>query len=115
MTEKKHMLVISEDFSKFPAGRIKADGDFNGTRFRVEYLVSALHAAIADKTRLIVSLDGLKSCGSSFLEEAFGGLVRVEKFSKSQLDSSLRIICTETRLQRYKDAIERHIEKAKPE
>ncbi len=115
MSEAEHMIEISKSFSEYPAGRVDSDGDYNGTRFRQDHLVDALQRAISAGKRLVVSLDGLKSCGSSFLEEAFGGLVRKENFDKKQLLDTLEIKYSEDRLSRFKDSIVRHIKSAKPE
>lgn len=65
-------INVAKDFSKYPAGRTKTDGPESGERFREEYLIPAIQ-----KGKLtIIELDGTRGYGSSFLEEAFGGLVR---------------------------------------
>ncbi|MCM2461048.1 STAS-like domain-containing protein [Pseudomonas sp. CG7] len=63
---------IATEFSRYPAGRYISDGPFSGEQFRDEYLVKILDAG---KPTIII-LDGARGYGSSFLEEAFGGLVR---------------------------------------
>ena len=88
------------------------DGEFNAEKFRTTLLRPKLEKAIKAGTALIVSLDGLKSCGSSFLESAFGGLVREEKISKSDLSKHLRVETNQKSLERYKIAIERYIKNA---
>jgi hypothetical protein len=65
-------IRIVEDFHPFPAGRYVGDGDGNGTRFREEFLLPYLKSG----QEVIVDLDGAPGYPSSFLEEAFGGLVR---------------------------------------
>lgn len=65
-------INVAEDFSRYPAGRYKTDGPFSGERFRDEFLVPILEKE--DRAR--IELDGTRGYGSSFLEEAFGGLVR---------------------------------------
>lgn len=77
-------LVIASEFSLYPAGRTAEDGPDNGTRFRTDFLVPRLRSASA-ADKLHVVLDGCRSFGSSFLEEAFGGLVRHEGFTADQL------------------------------
>lgn len=84
MTTK--LISIAKDFSPFPAGRYLADGPYPGERFRDELLMPALKAH-ADVT---VDLDGTTGFGSSFLEEAFGGLVR-KGFSVDELKRRLHI------------------------
>lgn len=65
-------IKVAEQFSRFPAGRFEKDGPFSGELFRRKYLVPALEKS----DDLVVELDGARGYGSSFLEEAFGGLVR---------------------------------------
>ena len=105
-------IVVSSDFSPFPAGRIPEDGDFNGQVFRERFLVPALRAAIASNGRVIVRLDGIKSCGSSFLESAFGGLIRDDGFQKSEIRNHLQIKSDIKAHDRYILAISRYVEKA---
>lgn len=103
-------IDIGHDFSDVPSGRFPEDGDFNGQRFRKEFLVPALRSA--DRVR--VNIDHTEGYGSSFLEEAFGGLIRWEGFSKAELDSLLIIISEQSRTLRYKRKIEQYLEKASP-
>lgn len=80
-------IRVAQDFSRHPAGRTKADGPFSGEHFRQKFLVPALRA----NERLLIVLDGARGYGSSFLEEAFGGLVRKEGFPREVVESSLDI------------------------
>jgi hypothetical protein len=66
------VLSVARDFSTVPAGRTKADGQNSGARFRDDFLYPALRNGEV----ITVELDGVEGYGSSFLEEAFGGLVR---------------------------------------
>ncbi len=86
MTEKK--IVIANDFSPSPIGRYRTDSDTSGQEFREDYLAPALKAY----TKVIVDLDGTDGYGSSFLEEAFGGLIREEGFTEKDLKKKLIII-----------------------
>jgi hypothetical protein len=65
-------INVARDFSKYPAGRFVDDGPFSGAAFRDRFLLPALQSGQS----VIVELDGVRGYGSSFLEEAFGGLVR---------------------------------------
>jgi hypothetical protein len=76
-------INVSEDFSKYPAGRLREDGDFSAQRFREEFLEPSMKDTSFDK--LIIQLDGGAGYSSSFLEEAFGGLVWNAKISKDRL------------------------------
>jgi hypothetical protein len=80
-TNPKIEVDMARDFTRYPAGRLSADGEFTGERFRTEFLVPPLRAG--KKIRLL--LDGAMGYGSSFLEEAFGGLTRVEGFTSEEI------------------------------
>jgi len=109
---KANTLSIAKEFWPFPAGRVEKDGPYNGEKFRKEHLIPALEAAKESNSTLEVSLDGLKSCGSSFLESAFGGLIRYDRYKKSDLKHTLKIVLSNPSLERYKLSIERHIDRA---
>lgn len=66
-------INIASEFSPFPAGRYISDGPFSGEKFREGILIPALKA----NSKVCVIFDGAFGYGSSFLEEAFGGLVRL--------------------------------------
>ncbi|MBR3371152.1 MAG: STAS-like domain-containing protein [Rhodobacteraceae bacterium] len=108
------MLNIASEFWKYPAGRSKIDGPYNGETFRINHLAPKLREVIQAGGKLTVSMDGLLSCGSSFLDSAFGGLVRDDKFTKKELENHLRIVVTMKELERYRTAALRHIERALP-
>ena len=65
-------ITIASEFSRYPAGRYNDDGPYSGQLFRENHLAPAF--AGAERVRVV--LDGARGYGSSFLEEAFGGLVR---------------------------------------
>lgn len=67
------VVNVARDFSKYPAGRYLEDGPASGQAFRDKFLIPALK----EERRLAIELDGTRGYGSSFLEEAFGGAVRV--------------------------------------
>ncbi len=63
---------VGKSFSRFPAGRYLADGPASGERFRED----VLRPLLAQGFDILIQLDDALGYGSSFLEEAFGGLVR---------------------------------------
>ncbi|MCH5486764.1 STAS-like domain-containing protein [Pseudomonas syringae] len=67
--------IYVKKFSQFPGPRREAIGPNSGERFRDEVLHKELRENPGVKLRVI--LDGTAGYGSSFLEEAFGGLVRL--------------------------------------
>jgi STAS-like domain of unknown function (DUF4325) len=92
MTSKQ--INIPQDYTRFPAGRFVSDGGFSGERFRDELLVPALRSADVVE----VHLDGTLGYGSSFLEEAFGGLVRVAGFNPNELLRRLILVSNDETL-----------------
>lgn len=84
------LISIAKDFSEFPAGRESEDGPNSGQRFRDEILGPNLQN-LESGDFVEVDLDGTMGYGSSFLEEAFGGLVRKYQFSFDQLKEKLHI------------------------
>lgn len=80
-------IKVAQQFSRHPAGRTASDGPNSGELFRQKFLVPALRAG----ERLLIILDGARGYGSSFLEEAFGGLVRKEGFPRDVVEKSLEI------------------------
>lgn len=104
-------LNVAERFSAYPAGRDDNDGPFNGERFRRDILTPLLREAIRSKRKLIVSFRGVKSYGSSFLEEAFGGLVR-DGFQGKELMKVFEFDFGSRGNSRYLDALNRYISEA---
>ncbi len=70
------IIRISDDFTKKPGGRLISEGNFSGELFREKYLKPAYIKSQRDSETLTIDLDGGYGYGTSFLEEAFGGLVR---------------------------------------
>lgn len=78
------------DFTLYPGPRLKEDGDYSGEEFRDKYLLPKYREAVKNKVYLHVILEGTKGYASSFLEEAFGGLVRKGQ-KKKELKKYLKI------------------------
>ncbi|MCH2164341.1 MAG: STAS-like domain-containing protein [Marinovum sp.] len=97
-------IKIVEDFHPYPAGRYPADGEGNGTSFREKFLVPALK----EKREVIIDLDGAPGYPVSFLEEAFGGLVR-EGFSPEAIRQWIEVVAKQPGFERYLRHIEEHI------
>ena len=100
---KEKIINIVKDFSEVPYGRTKKHGPNNGTVFR-KILVDAL------KENDIVKVDFedlIFIPGSSFMDEAFGGLTRDEGLAESELKKRLRIINSSESI---KEEVEQEIE-----
>jgi hypothetical protein len=98
-------IKVAEDFSPRPAGRYLTDGPFSGGAFRKRLL----KPSVARHEAVTVDLDGVRGYASSFLEEAFGGLVKEEGFSGPELHQRLRI---ESKHPSYVYEIWRYIDEA---
>ncbi len=106
------IIDVGRDYSPFPGGRVREDGPFNGQEFREDVLMPALLAA----DHVVIVIDSAKGYGSSFLEEAFGGLVRNGGFSLSELKEKLEIRFTNPGFKFFYDDVWQYIadaEKAK--
>lgn len=86
-------INIGKDFSRYPVGRYRQDGDANGERFREDFL----RPKMAMGSRVRIEFDDALGYGSSFLEEVFGGLVR-SGLSPEELGRSLEFISSDDSL-----------------
>lgn len=75
------VFSIAKDFSPYPGPRYSRQGAHSGESLRRKLL------ELLDRTpgKIVVDLDGTKGIGSSFLDEAFGGLVRWEHKSRDDI------------------------------
>lgn len=85
------MINIEKDFSWSPAGRYKEYGGDTGEEFRDD----VLYPALKNDDSVVVNLDGVIGYGSSFLEEAFGGLVREHHLTLEELKKKLQFTTSE--------------------
>jgi len=100
--QPKTQIDIARDFSEFPAGRFRSDGKFSGEIFREKHLVPAL-----SKYQIVeIEFDGTIGYGSSFLEEAFGGLVRKNELSIDEWEKRLVLVTEDLSI---KQSVEKYI------
>ena len=83
-------INIAKEFSIAPVARFRSDGDCSGEEFREDWLLPKLKQA-SKSNPLIVDIDDAAGYPYSFLEEAFGGLVRDKHFTADNLKSILKI------------------------
>lgn len=83
------MLIKVAEFSKTPYGRTEEDGAYNGKRFRLQYLKPAYQSS---DEKISVDFNGTVPPGSSFLDEAFAGLIRYEGMKLDEVWNRLEII-----------------------
>jgi hypothetical protein len=103
-------IIIAKDFSRTPGARTPEEGPYPGCDFRDQLLVPRLKEAIEKGLKLIVDLDGVSGLGTSFLEEAFGGLIREARLNYSEIVSCLQIKSEED--ETYKDEIMQYLKDA---
>lgn len=87
----QHRLSVAREFSRTPGPRYPQEGNFSGALFRRKILLVRIKAAISESEALLVDLDGTAGYGTSFLEEAFGGLIREDGLSAEAVGDVLRI------------------------
>ena len=88
-------IKISSDFSFSPGPRYIDEGKNSGEKFRKEVLYPKFKEAIDNNKNIIVDLDGTDGYGTSFLEEAFGGLIRINGLSYEKILNCLTIVSEE--------------------
>ena len=84
------IINIVNDFSNSPYGRLsadvpKGDEDTTGQKFRDSILAPALK----NNDHVKVILTGYNRYGRSFIDQAFGGLIRESGFSYDELQKKL--------------------------
>lgn len=103
------VIDIGRDFSMTPGARYRRHGAYSGEEFRA-MLASKLREAVANDYKLVVLIDTVKrSYLSSFLDEAFGGLIRDEHFDKSEVRQHLEIRSALPRFAKYKAMAEKYM------
>ncbi|MBQ6979659.1 MAG: STAS-like domain-containing protein [Clostridia bacterium] len=105
---EKIIINIAKDFSETPGPRYQKDGEFSGEEFREKVLVPKYNEAVEKKVKLEINLDGGYGYPPSFLEEAFGGLVR--KFGKEEVVKTLEFVSLEEPY--LLETIQKYMEKA---
>ena len=89
-------INVVEDFSASPYGRNENDVlpeevKSTGKAFRETLLVPKLQEAKKNNEELEVNLTGYNRYGRSFIDEAFGGVIRYSDLTYSDLDNLLKI------------------------
>lgn len=101
-------IFIAKDYSVTPAGRYFKDGTYSGQRFREEFLYPALQ----EYDQVEINLDETLGYGSSFLEEAFGGLIREKGMKLDDIKNKITIVSSRIL---YRNRILKYLEDAQSE
>lgn len=88
-------LNVLREFSRTPGPRYIDEGEFSGELFRKNILLPKFKEAKENGCILLIELDGTEGYGTSFLEEAFGGLIRSEGFSYEEINKTVELKTTE--------------------
>jgi hypothetical protein len=88
-------ISIAKDFSCLPGARYPVESAHSGEEFRRRILYPKFCEASSRGESLEVDLDGVYCLGSSFLDEAFGGLIVNEKVPYEEVMKYLTFRATE--------------------
>jgi len=102
-------VEVAQAFSKTPGGRFARLGPYSGEQFRME-LEEILLRTRPDIVSVV--LDGTEGYGSSFLEEAFGGLVRSGVIPSDELKRRVKIVARTSLFQPYADEAKNYFDDA---
>ena len=106
---RERRITIAAEFSRTPGGRYIADGTFSGEEFREHILWPAIRSIPGEYDHVSVILDGAAGYPSSFLEEAFGGLVRHHDLSADRINQVLSVEAKDPHFETYRRLAERYI------
>lgn len=103
------ILYVGKQFSDDPAGRYYTDGDGSGEEFREE----VLRPLLALNKPITINIDeNVEGYGSSFLVEAFGGLIKHGYFKASDVNRMLTIDFNDPDFGFYARKIKQYINEA---
>ena len=106
-------LNIAKEFSPVPIGRYKDDGDKSGEVFRDKFLYPKISEAQKKNEKLEVDFTGMYGLSSSFLEEAFGGLVREYNLNPDDLLDIIVFLPKKSHFDLYIGLAKEYIKEAK--
>lgn len=107
MSDPMKTINISSDFTRYPGGRYRKHGDGSGEEFRDDFLVPAIN----NEDHVIIEMDDTAGYPASFLEEAFGGLIRAG-FAKDLLRAKLKLMAVKEEFTIYPEIAWSYIEDA---
>lgn len=92
---EKIEINIREDFSATPGPRYIHEGKFSGELFRKDILFPRVSDAIKNNIPFVVNLDRTAGYGTSFLEESFGGLIRIHNLPYEKIKQLMTLVSNE--------------------
>ena len=91
-------ISLAKEFSTTPGGRFRIMGPDSGEAFRAK-LIQELRRRPPEVIEVV--LDGAEGYGSSFLEEAFGGLIRLGLITPSEAEERLKVVARSPAYETY--------------
>lgn len=108
----KVIYDVGNEFHHRPMGRKKTDGEFSGEVFREKVLYPFFSNLTKSSNQILVlDFNNVSMAGSSFLEEAFGGLVRAG-INKELILAHLQILVDVELKELIEDRIFQYIKRA---
>lgn len=107
-----NVLNIGKDFSLDPGGRFIGDGEHSAELFREDYLKPKIMQLKAGEKLTIILDEGVEAYSSTFLIEAFGGLVKYGYFTSDLLLNLLDLKFADSDFIFYKERIIHYIQRA---
>lgn len=98
-------------YTDTPGNRYRKDGKFSGEEFRDDILIPCLIECVKKGEKLYLDLDGAYGYPPGFIDEVFGGLVRMNVFKTRTIKETLVIISDEAEY--LKNEIKRDMEEGK--
>ena len=106
-------INIAEEFSPMPFGRYRDDGEKSGEAFREDILYPRICVAIEKQEILEIDLTGMCGLAASFLEEAFGGLVREKGLDSDDILRTIKFLPEKSYFDLYIELTKEYIKEAK--
>lgn len=98
-TESKDVVIKVADWSVTPGWRWITEVDnYSGQKYRSEVVYDKYKLAVSNGVKLIVDLEGVAGFTSSFLSEAFGGLISRDNEDKSTVLKTIEFLPTKFEL-----------------
>ena len=107
-------LNIAKEFSPMPIGRFRTESKKSGEAFREEILYPKVCEAIKNKETLQVDFTDMLNLSAAFLEESFGGLVRIHELDRDEVLKTIEFISEDRLLVTYLELSRDFIEEAVP-
>lgn len=86
--QKTFKIIISEEYTDAPGGRLRTSGPKSGEEFR-EDILRPIFDKLGDAESITIDFDGCYGSPTSFCEEVFGGMAR--KYGSEQVLKKIEI------------------------